>query len=69
LIEEFLGFAANGGRTDTSPVAARQAVAAGCVATESLRTDGSARPVPPLPAELINYFENGQTHRQHIRGD
>jgi len=61
LINEFLEFAAHGGRTDTSPIAARQAVAAGVVATDSLRSDGSARQVPPLPAELITYFENGQT--------
>lgn len=61
LIEEFLRFAADGGRTDTSPVAARHAVAAGCVATESLRSDGSARQVPPLPGDLVSYFENGQT--------
>ncbi|SDS59740.1 Gfo/Idh/MocA family protein [Microlunatus soli] len=61
LIDEFLNFTANGGRTDTSPVAARQAVAAGCVATDSLRSDGSARPVPPLPPELIAYFESGQS--------
>jgi predicted dehydrogenase len=61
LIAEFLNFAANGGRTDTSPVAARQAVAAGCVATDSIRSDGSARPVPPLPEDLVAYFEAGQT--------
>lgn len=60
LIEEFLGFVAHGGRTDTSPIAARQAVAAGCVATDSLRSDSSARPVPPLDPELIDYFKNGQ---------
>ncbi len=60
LIAEFLTFAANGGRTDTSPVAARQAVAAGCVATDSLRSDSSARPVPPLPEDLVAYFEAGQ---------
>lgn len=61
LIDEFLNFAAHGGRTETSPVAARHAVAAGCVATESLRTDSSARPVPPLPADLVDYFESGQS--------
>ncbi|CAM3327573.1 Gfo/Idh/MocA family protein [Occultella aeris] len=60
LISEFLRFVSNGGHTDTSPVAARMSVAAGVVATESLRSDGSARPVPPLPAELIDYFERGQ---------
>ncbi|MBA8795729.1 putative dehydrogenase [Friedmanniella endophytica] len=60
LIAEFLRFAAEGGPTQTSPIAARQAVAAGCVATESLRTDGSTRPVPPLDPELIAYFDRGQ---------
>ena len=61
LIGEFLNFVVNGGRTDTSPIAARQAVAAGCVATDSLRGDSSARPVPALAPELIAYFENGQS--------
>ncbi|WP_114560269.1 Gfo/Idh/MocA family protein [Desertihabitans aurantiacus] len=61
LISEFLRFATEGGSTQTSPVAARMAVAAGVVATESLRSDGSARPVPPLPADLVDYFERGQT--------
>ncbi len=60
LIGEFLRFAVEGGPTQTSPVAARQAVAAGCLATESLRSDGSARTVPPLDPELVAYFENGQ---------
>jgi predicted dehydrogenase len=61
LMDEFLRFAALGGTTDTSPVAGRQAVAAGVVATESLRTDSSARRVPPLPQELVDYFERGQS--------
>ncbi|WP_426302701.1 Gfo/Idh/MocA family protein [Arthrobacter sp. R-11] len=60
LIAEFLRFAADGGPTQTSPVAARQAVAAGVLAAESLRADGGAREVPALPAELVAYFENGQ---------
>ena len=60
LIGEFLRFAAEGGTTDTSPIAARQAVAAGCVATDSLRDDSSARQVPPLAPDLVAYFENGQ---------
>ncbi|GAB3919316.1 hypothetical protein GCM10011575_30040 [Microlunatus endophyticus] len=61
VINEFLEFVAHGGRTDTSPVAARQSVAAGVIATESLRSDGSARPVPPLPQDMIDYFDRGQT--------
>ncbi len=60
LVAEFLRFAALGGSTQTSPVAARQAVAAGVLAAESLRGDGSAREIPALPAELVDYFNNGQ---------
>ncbi|MCI9888323.1 Gfo/Idh/MocA family oxidoreductase [Micrococcales bacterium 31B] len=60
LIAEFLRFAREGGRTQTSPVAARQAVAAGCVAADSLRSDGGAREVPALDPGLVAYFENFQ---------
>lgn len=60
LIAEFLRFAADGGPTQTLPVAARQAVAAGVVATDSLRSDGGARQVPGLDPELIAYFKGGQ---------
>lgn len=42
MMAEFLRFVRTGRPTDTSPVAARQAVAAGVVATASLRGDGSA---------------------------
>jgi len=61
LIGEFLRFVRDGGQTQTSPVAARQAVAAGILAAESLRGDGSALTVPPLDPELVEYFERGQT--------
>ncbi|MFJ9249273.1 Gfo/Idh/MocA family protein [Streptomyces sp. NPDC101776] len=60
LIDEFLRFVRHGGRTDTSPVAARMAVAAGSGATESLRDGGTPREVPPLETELVAYFERGQ---------
>lgn len=60
LIAEFLRFAAEGGPTETSPVAARAAVAAGVLATESLRTDGSAKVVPALREELLAYFAANQ---------
>ncbi|MGI8414644.1 MAG: Gfo/Idh/MocA family protein [Nakamurella sp.] len=66
LIAEFLRFAADGGVTATNPVAARQSVAAAVLATESLRSDGSARQVPPLPAELVDYFNDGQPTRSHV---
>lgn len=60
LVAEFLRFAAQGGSTQTSPVAARQAVAAGVLAAESLRGDGSAKEIPALPVKLVDYFNNGQ---------
>ena len=47
--------------TLTSPVAARQAVAAGLQATASIRGDGALLPVPPLDPELVAYFDAGQT--------
>ncbi|MFE5772221.1 Gfo/Idh/MocA family protein [Streptomyces sp. NPDC056485] len=60
LIDEFLRFVRHGGATDTSPVAARMAVAAGCLATESLRDGGTPRRVPPLDPDLAAYFDQGQ---------
>ncbi|MGI8458342.1 MAG: Gfo/Idh/MocA family protein [Propionibacteriaceae bacterium] len=60
LIAEFLRFAADGGPTATSPVAARDAVAVGCVATDSLRSGGGALLVPPVDPALAAYFAAGQ---------
>ncbi|AZM56864.1 oxidoreductase [Streptomyces sp. WAC 01529] len=61
LVAEFVRFVREGGRTDTSPVAARMAVAAGVGATRSLRDGGTPREVPALDPALIAYFERGQT--------
>ncbi len=60
VVAEFLRFVTEGGTTETSPVAARMAVAAAALATESLRGDGRTLDVPPLPADLVDYFERGQ---------
>ncbi|MFD9792706.1 Gfo/Idh/MocA family protein [Streptomyces sp. NPDC059070] len=60
LIDEFVRFAREGGRTDTSPVAARMAVAAGYQATMSLRDGGTPRRVEPLDPGLAAYFAAGQ---------
>ncbi|MFI6560709.1 Gfo/Idh/MocA family protein [Streptomyces sp. NPDC050534] len=60
VIDEFLRFVREGGRTDTSPVAARMAVAAGYGATRSLRAGGAVQEVPPLDDDLVAYFERGQ---------
>lgn len=63
MIAEFLRFARDGGPTQTSPVAARQAVAAALTATASLRSDSSALPIPPLEPSLVSYFDAGQPPR------
>ena len=65
LIAEFLRFVRDGGATTTSPVAAREAVAAGIMATDSLRGGGSAREVPALDPDLVAYFDRGQSELGH----
>ncbi|CAM3322749.1 Gfo/Idh/MocA family protein [Occultella aeris] len=60
LLAEFLDFVRTGAPTATSPVAAREAVAAGATAAESMRGDSGALDVPELDAALRTYFENGQ---------
>lgn len=60
MVAEFLRFVSTGEPTATSPVAAREAVAAGVVGTQSLRGAGSALPVPPLDPALVTYFDAGQ---------
>ena len=56
IVAEFVRYAREGGRTRTSPIAARNSVAAGCMATQSLRNGGVPMDVPPPPAEAIEYF-------------
>jgi predicted dehydrogenase len=63
MVSEFLEFARTGAPTLTSPVAARNAVAAGVIATASIRGDGRTLPVPPLDAALVEYFAAGQPTR------
>jgi len=58
IVTEFVRFARDGGRTDTSPVAARYAVATGVKATESLRNDSAPQDVPALKADLAAHFES-----------
>ncbi|GAA3798710.1 Gfo/Idh/MocA family oxidoreductase [Sphaerisporangium flaviroseum] len=61
LVDEFVRFVREGGATDTSPVAARDSVAAGLLATESLRNGSVPLDVPPLDPELVAYFSDGQS--------
>ncbi|WP_027347159.1 Gfo/Idh/MocA family protein [Hamadaea tsunoensis] len=56
IMAEFLRYARSGGPTLTSPVAARDAVAAGYQATLSLRDGGTLMEVPPTDPDLAAYF-------------
>ncbi|MGH3383569.1 MAG: Gfo/Idh/MocA family protein [Nocardioidaceae bacterium] len=60
IMAEFLRFVREGGPTLTSPVAARDAVAAGCAATRSLRCGGTPQDVQPISADVSNWFADGQ---------
>ena len=60
LVEEFLRFVDHGGRTETSPIAAREAVAAGFAATRSLRSAGIPQEIEPPDPVLAAYFAAGQ---------
>ena len=57
IVAEFLRYVRDGGPTETSPVAARYAVAAGYAATESLRSGGGMVAVPPLPGGPAGWFD------------
>lgn len=59
-VGEFLSFVARGERTATSPVAARNAVAAGLAAAASLRDGSTPQAIPPIRAELAAYFAANQ---------
>lgn len=60
-VAEFITFANEGGPTDTSPLSARDAVAAGIAATESLRSGSRPVAVPRLEDELVCYFKAHQS--------
>lgn len=59
-VTEFIRFVRDGAPTDTSPLGAWYAVAAGIQATDSLRHGSRPEQIPPLPDDLINYFNNNQ---------
>lgn len=56
LIDEFVRFARVGGPTETSPLAAREAVAAGVAATVSLRSGGTPQDVPAPSSAVRDRF-------------
>jgi len=63
IVENFLNFVRFGAKTNTSPIAARNAVAAGVLGHLSMRTGCNRQDVPPLPKKLIEYFANGQVRK------
>lgn len=72
-LDEFCRFVRAGGPTSTSPVSARMSVAAGYLATESLRSGGTPFTVPALDPKLVDYFDRHQPGRarrtdQHTEG-
>lgn len=56
IVAEFLRYVREGGATDTSPVAARYAVAAGCAGAESVRNGGAPVRVPEADPDAVSYF-------------
>jgi predicted dehydrogenase len=63
LMAEFLQFVRDGSPTLTSPVDAREAVAAGWAATMSLRDGNLPMDVHPVPTEIEQWFAGGQQAR------
>ena len=60
LIDEFIRFVRSGGETETSPVAAREAVATGVAATTSLRAGGQPVAIDPPDIAVAAYFARHQ---------
>ncbi len=56
IVAEFVRYVREGGKIATSPVAARASVAAGCMGAASLRCGNSPMQIPPLAAEIVEYF-------------
>ncbi len=60
IMKEFINFVRTGAPTSTSPIAARNAVAAGVLGHASMRTGCTPQDIPPLSEKLQAYFANGQ---------
>ena len=57
VVAEFIRYVREGGKSMTSPVAARYAVAAGCMAAHSIRNGGIPLDIPKLSDEITAYFD------------
>ncbi len=62
IIKSFIDFIRDDVQPNTNPVAAREAVAAGLAATESLRENNIPKQIPELDPKLVSYYNNGQKH-------
>ncbi|WP_141553886.1 Gfo/Idh/MocA family protein [Gleimia coleocanis] len=59
-VGEFMKFITEGGPTDTNPLSARDSVATGIAATESLRNGSVPTQIPQVDVEVANYFKGHQ---------
>jgi predicted dehydrogenase len=57
IVAEFVRYVREGGKVHTSPVAARNSVAAGVKAAESLRSGGRPMDIPPVDKKAAEYFD------------
>ncbi len=57
IVGEFLEYLRHGKTSVTTPIAARQSVAAGIAATQSVRANGVMVPVKPIDPELLAYYQ------------
>ena len=60
IVAEFVRFVREGGPIQTSPIAARNSVAAGCMAAHSLRNGAVPMDIPPVPDDIRAYFDGHQ---------
>lgn len=59
-VQDFLDFVRSGKQTNTTPIAARNAVAAGVLGHYSMRNGCIPQDIPPVSKELLRYFANNQ---------
>ncbi len=57
IVDEFIRYIRDGIKITTSAIAARNSVAAGVKATDSIRNAGQPYDIPELPKEIIDWFE------------
>jgi predicted dehydrogenase len=60
IVTTFIDFVKKGVKTNTSPIAARNSVAAGVLGHVSMRNGNTPQDVPEVPQYLQDYFANGQ---------